>query len=99
MNSAETPDETARRELKEELGCEVEIIRKIGVRAFKEKKIKMTYHWFLAKIKKGQTPQIGEPEMFDHFKYVPTKKLSDCKLSPNMKNFFHELTKGRILLF
>lgn len=96
INSNEKPEDAAKRELKEELMCDVKIIRKFGTKKFEENGHVMTYTWFIGKIKKGQTPQIGEPEKFDHYKYVAIKKLASYPLSSNMKNFLREVNRGTI---
>jgi len=58
----------------------------------------MEYAWFLARIKNGQIPQIGESEKFDNFKYLSINKLDNYKLSSNMKNLLSELKNGNIVL-
>lgn len=94
----ESPEEAAKRELKEELLCDVEIIREIGESDFEENGRTMDYYWFLAKIIEGQSPQMGEPHSFDHFEYIPLSDLAHYPLSPNMENFSQELRNGNITL-
>jgi 8-oxo-dGTP diphosphatase len=96
--AGETPRETAIREFKEELNCDIEIIRKIGEKEFEEDEKVMLYTWFLAKIRDGQTPTIGEPNVHDHFKYLPIYNLEDYPLSSNMKSLVQELKTGNISL-
>lgn len=96
VESEESPEDTARRELKEELLCDVEIIREIDRKDFTEDGHVMNYIWFLARIKEGQTPSIGETWVFDHFKYLDIDKLENYKLSPNMKSLVKELRAGNI---
>ncbi len=98
IDDHETPEVAAIRELKEELGCDVEIVKKIGAKEFEHEGRELNYIWFLAKIKKNQFPRIEEPETFDHFEYISINKLSSCLLSPNMKNLFLELSQGNICL-
>lgn len=87
IDPSESAEEAAQRELKEELKCDVEIVRKLGVKDFEEDGYTMTYIWFLARIKENQNPELGEPDKFDHFKYIPLNELNNYVLSPNMKNF------------
>ena len=94
IDAPETPEQTATRELKEELSCDIEIIKKLGEKDFEENGYVMGYIWFLAKIKEGQIPKIGEPEGFDNFKFIPISELEKYKLSINMNNFLQELRKG-----
>lgn len=98
INDPESAEEAAKRELKEELQCVVKIIKKIGSKDFIEEERTMGYIWFLAKLKSGQTPKIGEPGKFDHFEYLPIKELSRYKLSLNMQNFTAQLERGNINL-
>ena len=98
IEEAETAEETAKRELNEELSCEVEIIRKIGTKDFEENGYVMNYVWFLAKIKENQIIQVGEPDIFDHYKYISFNELNNHSLSPNMKNFCLELNNQNISL-
>jgi 8-oxo-dGTP diphosphatase len=98
IDAGETPRETAKRELLEELQCDVKIIHKIGEKDFKEHGYIMGYIWFLTKIKEGQTPHIGEPDKFSEYKYIPIQLLKNHKLSINMQNFVSELERGRINL-
>jgi len=91
----ETPEETAIRELKEELLCDIEIVEKFGEKEFEENGFIMNYHWFVAKLKEEQEPKVGEPEVFDHLKYISLDTLQDNKLSPNMQNLLKEINNIR----
>lgn len=86
IHDGEPPEETAIRETKEELNCEVKITGKLGKKDFIEDNHTMTYVWFLAEIKKGEKPTIGEPEKFDQLEYLPIKNLTNYSLSTNMQN-------------
>jgi 8-oxo-dGTP pyrophosphatase MutT (NUDIX family) len=98
LHDNESPREAAKREFKEELKCDAGVIRKIGIKAFKENGKILVYHWFLAKIKNGQVPQLGEPEKFNRFRYIPITNISRYKLSPNMRNLVSKLKKREITL-
>lgn len=93
VNESESPEQAAVRELREELLCDVEILKRIGMTDFEYEGRSFVYHWFLARIKNSQTPKIGEPEEYSHFKYIPIKELSKLKLSLNVKNLMEELNK------
>jgi len=86
IDAGEAPEETAKRELKEELSIDVEILKNLGSKKFKENGRSFSYAWFLAEIKNGQSPKIGEPEEFSDFKYIPLTKLSEYNLSTNMQD-------------
>lgn len=94
----ETPEEAAKRELQEELLCDVELIEKLGEKDFEENRYMMGYTWFLTKIKEGQKPEIGEPDKFSEYTYIPLAELSNWKLSTNMQNFLQALKNKEILL-
>ena len=92
IDSGESAEEAAKREIKEELGCDVEIVRRLGEKDFEENGYVMGYTWFLARTK-GQ-PEIQEPDKFDHLKYVPLNELRKHTLSANMRNLADKLEKG-----
>ena len=92
-----SPEEAAKRELKEELSCDVEIVSKLGENDFTENGYEMGYTWFLASIN-DQIPVIGEPEKFDRYDYISIDDLDKFNLSPNMKNLFEEIKNKKIIL-
>jgi uncharacterized protein involved in tolerance to divalent cations/8-oxo-dGTP pyrophosphatase MutT (NUDIX family) len=96
IDGNETPKETARRELKEELSCDVQILKMLGSKDFTENGRDFSYIWFLTKIKDKQKLKIGEPEVFNHFKYIPIDKLKEYKLSTNMQNLVTEIENENI---
>lgn len=87
IDDGENPEQTAKREVLEELGIDVQIIDKIGEKEFSEDGFTMDYIWFNAKIISGK-PKLIE-ENFDEFKYFSLDELKGMKdkLSPNAKNF------------
>lgn len=89
----ETSESAAIRELKEELQVDIKILRTLGIKSFIEGDHAMTYVWFLSEIKDNQSPTIGEPDKFSELKYIAFAELNKTNLSPNMKNFFRELSK------
>ncbi|MFI6520406.1 NUDIX hydrolase [Spirillospora sp. NPDC050679] len=99
LEPAESAAEAAYREIKEELGVDVEIIEKLGSRSFQEDGRTMTYTWFRAKISSG-TPAVQEPQTHDELRYFDVKELVDLEdeLSANTVNFLAEVKVGRISL-
>ncbi|EKD86049.1 MAG: MutT/NUDIX family protein [uncultured bacterium] len=73
----ETREDSIKREIKEELGVEIEIIRVLHTTDEILEKDKQ--HWvpttYLTKIKKGQVPQIMEPEKCDEIGWFSLKNL------------------------
>ncbi len=96
IDSGETPEETAVRELKEELLCDVNIIRRLGSKDFEQNGFVMTYYWFLARIQDGQKPELGELEKFSHYQYIPLDELGQYKLSFNMQNLLRMIQEKKI---
>ena len=90
IDEGENSEEAAVRELKEELGIDVDIIRKIGEKEFNEDNFTMKYMWFEAKIIEGE-PKLME-EKFDQLNYFSISELNDMQdnLSANLKNLILE---------
>jgi 8-oxo-dGTP diphosphatase len=99
VEPGEDATKTAIREVREEVGIDVEIIRELGVRSFDEDGYTMVYTWFLAKILNGE-PGVQEPATHDRCEYLDLARLEALReeLSPNTRNFVAELTAGRITL-
>lgn len=93
IDEEENPEQTAEREVKEELNIDVEILNKIGEKEFSEDGYIMDYVWYESKIVSGE-PKIMEGK-FDEFKYfsIDELKAMENKLSPNAQNFVQETTK------
>lgn len=94
----ETLEQTAQREAREELGCVVRILRKLGKTMFNNFQYDLDYTWFLAEVEKGESPKLNEPKAYDVLKYIPIDKLKDYKLSPSAQNLLREVEKGNIVL-
>jgi 8-oxo-dGTP pyrophosphatase MutT (NUDIX family) len=98
IDPGERAEQAAIRELKEELLCDVEIIKMLGNKDFQENGYVMNYTWFFAKIKEGQSVRVGEKDKFNEFRYIPVSDLKKYILSTNMQNFVKELESGSISL-
>lgn len=87
IETNETPWETAKREVREELNIEVYFLKELGNKIFQEDSFVMNYTWFLVKIISG-VPKIMEKK-FDDIKYFSKGELLNVSssLSPNTKNF------------
>lgn len=97
IEEGETPEQTATREVKEELGVGVEVIRKLGRVAFHEADEPMAYTWFLADIESGE-PAIMEPETFDDLRYISLDEMRKLQLSVGAWNFLGMLADKGIKL-
>ncbi len=94
----EAAEQAAKRELKEELGLDVDLVKKLGTTNFDTDKYSFDYAWFLARIKHGQKPKVTEPNRYDKFEYLSIKELGKHKLSSNMSNLLVEVKNKKIVL-
>ncbi len=99
LDWGEDPRTTAARELREEMGIEVTLQRKLGTGRFIEDGYTMIYTWFLATIASG-TPQALESDKHDRCEFLDITNLGGLasELSPNTKNLVEEIVSGRIAL-
>lgn len=95
VRSGHSAEDTVRRELKEEVGVDVEVIKELGNRNFDEDTYTMHYTWYLGRIKSGK-PLIGEPEKYDGIRYFSQSELQIMKaeLSGNTINFLDAWLAG-----
>jgi len=97
IEPAELSEVAAVREIREELGIDVQIDRKLGEASFLDGR-PMKYHWFLAQTR--QIPTVCEPDKFVELAYFAPKKLaaSDISLSEGAKQFVALMQSGKIRL-
>jgi 8-oxo-dGTP diphosphatase len=84
IEPGESQEDTAAREIKEELDVEVAIGEKIGQKEFTDRDKQLHYTWFAAKITDGR-PKIAEPQTFDNLDYFSIKQ---------MREMFNDLSMG-----
>lgn len=91
----ENPEDTAIREIQEEIGVTVSIDRLIGTKEFEEDGFFMDYNWFVAIIKEG-VPQVMETEKFDKLEFHDWRTLTKLRneLSANTKNLLLHYESG-----
>ncbi|GAB3458251.1 NUDIX hydrolase [Actinophytocola sediminis] len=99
LDPGEDASTTAVRELREEMGIEVNLERELGEQQFDEDGRTMVYTWFLATIASGE-PTVRERAVHDRFEYLSMAILEDMldELSPNTRNFLNEYRRGHITL-
>jgi 8-oxo-dGTP diphosphatase len=99
IENGEDAQKAAEREIEEELGVDIEIIKKLGKKDFIEDEHVMTYTWYQARVLSGK-PKIMETEKFDDLKYFSWKKLQEIKdqLSPNTHNLVEAYFSNNIQL-
>ncbi len=94
----ETPDATALREAREELGCNITLTHYLGGAHFFYDRKEITSHWYAALLEDGQTPRIMEPHKFSEIVRIPLDRWSDYPLSPNLQRYLQDYSMGRITL-
>ena len=88
VEAGETAKQAAIREVKEELGVEVNITRKFGSKVFVDRGVTIHYTWFQANISSGK-PVITEPQFFDGLAYFSLKELDGITQSSGLQNFLN----------
>lgn len=90
LEKNEVPEQTAIRELEEELNVKVQPIKYLGFKEFEDNGILLKYHWYQCKIESG-TPELME-DKFDEIKYFSNDELLRNKeLSSNMRVFISNI--------
>lgn len=92
----ETAEQAAIRELKEELGMNVEMRKYLGKGTFNEQKSKIIYSWFLG-VSDSQ-PVIQERDKFDRANYFSLAEIRDIVTSKGVKCFISQLDNATITL-
>ncbi len=87
LENGENHRKAAEREIEEELGVDVDIVKRLGWKDFVEDDYVMTYTWFLARVRLGE-PKVMEKDKFDDLKYFSWNELLKMRdqLSPNTHN-------------
>jgi 8-oxo-dGTP diphosphatase len=87
MEENEIPEVTAIREVREEIGCEVDIIKYIGCEDFEINDMYIKSHKFIAKLKPNNEPKIMEKDVFSKIFWMPIKDYEKYSIAPNVKQF------------
>ncbi|MCC7570802.1 NUDIX hydrolase [Candidatus Micrarchaeota archaeon] len=96
VEEGESLEEAAIRETKEELGCDVKLIKHINYYDFTHNGKKIRSHNFLARVLPGTKPFIAEPERFNKLFLMPIDEYKNHPLAPNVKQFCIDFLKGKI---
>ena len=99
IEDGENPRTAADREVEEEIGVKVMIIKRLGHKDFVEDDFVMGYTWYLAQIMSGDL-KILEKDTFDGLRYFSWSELDEMKdkLSANTHNLVEAYISGEIKL-
>lgn len=97
VERGETAEAAAVRELQEELGIHVRLVKALGSEEFEDAHGQFRYYWFQAAITSGE-PEVLEPGKFDDVDYFDLEDLLSLSLSANMQILLPKLASGEIVL-
>jgi len=92
----ETFEETAIREAREEIGCEVKIIKYLGYKEFTIDGNDFRSHKYLARLKDGQKPKVMEPDKFKEIFWLPMKDYKKYSVAKNLAEFCEDYISGKL---
>jgi mutator protein MutT len=94
VEDGELSTDTVVRELAEELGIRVTIVKKLGEACFNFRKNDYRYEWFLTEVVDGK-PSPRE-QKFDKFRYFEVSDLDDMPISTNVIELTAQIKDGTI---
>ncbi len=95
IEQGEIAEAAALREIHEELGVSVQLVKTLGSAAFEMHDQPYNYTWFQAEITDGE-PSVKELDKFDDLEYFEVEDLLSLSLSPNMQIFFEKIFSGEV---
>ncbi|MFH1073431.1 MAG: NUDIX hydrolase [Nanoarchaeota archaeon] len=95
VERGESLEETAVREAKEEIGCDVKLTSYWGFRNFEMSEKHLRSHIYLARIVDGQMPRVVEKSIFAGLFWLPLNEYPAYALAPNVRMFCEEYIQGR----
>lgn len=91
VEQGESLEQAAIREVKEEIGGDVELVKELGYNDFEAYGKTYRSNKFLAVIKKGQTPRIVETDKFSSMIWMPIRDYKKYDVAPNVRMVCEEL--------
>jgi len=92
IEPGETPEQAAIREAKEEIGCDVALIKPLGFKEFFIAGQTYRSYKFLARIIEGK-PRVVETDKFDHLFWMPISEHEKYAVAPNVTAFCDDFTR------
>ncbi len=96
VNPEETLEHAAIRECKEEIGCDVVLLRYLGFEEFEIDDKHIKSHKYLGRIAEGQEPRIAEPEVFKELIWMPIHEYEHYSCAPNVIKFCEKWKSGQV---
>lgn len=97
VEPGETAEAAAVRELHEELGVGVRLLKLLGSEEFEDADGHFRYYWYRAEIRRGD-PQVQEDDKFDDVDFMAFEDLPALSLSANMEVLYGKLISGEVSL-
>lgn len=97
---SEEPAKAAIREVRQETGMEVEIVKEVGTHSFEQDDMLITYTWYVAELILDGTPAPQKLETHDRCEFINVKDLHGMysELSQNVRNILSEIDANRLVL-
>ncbi|MEF2174990.1 MAG: NUDIX domain-containing protein [Candidatus Absconditabacteria bacterium] len=96
LEIGETLEQCAIREAKEEIGCDVKIIKYIGFKEFEINNKSYQSHKYLATIIDNQQPIVNEPKSFENLCWVDIQNYHNYNVAENVKAFCDDFICGKL---
>lgn len=97
VEDEELPEVAAVREINEELGVHVALVKALGNAAFEHDGDEYLFYWFQARLLKGEI-RIMEPGLFDDFDYFELEDMPSLALSAASEILETKLISGEFVL-
>ncbi len=97
LEAGELAEEAAVREVYEELGVRVRLVKALGSCEFEQAGNDYQYHWFHAEVISGE-PAVQEPETFDDLDYFDLDDMMGAALSANMQILLEKFWSSEVTL-
>jgi 8-oxo-dGTP diphosphatase len=94
----ETIEQTARRETREEIGCDVIFKKYIGYYDFQINDKDYRSHTFIAEICKGSSPEIMEKDIFGSIMWMNPEEYKKYRTAQNVKSICEDIISGKVIL-
>jgi len=95
VESGETAEQAAVRELDEELGIEIRLVKSLGFGDYEDGENEYHYTWFQAVATKAD-PMLHETDKFDDLEYFEVEDFMNLALSTNVQILLDKIVAGEV---